>query len=100
MLRLVTKESKAIFELDCEDCGYKISKPLWYGDLEPEYVQCSSCAREEYIRWRQTRDAKENRKPADLPAMTKIDTRDLPGFVRDNAARRVAEQLALFGKKR
>jgi hypothetical protein len=66
--------------VDCEDCGYEI--PLLKSDFEdpPDLIICSWCQ-------------------ALIPPMIHIDTKDLPGFAHDAAAKRVAEQLALFGKK-
>ncbi len=99
-LRLKTTYDRVEFEFDCEECGHHISVPMAYVEAigEPESLVCSSCwavhAKESI-----ERHARERHTPgadAEYPPVVHIDTRDLPGFARDDLARKIGQTLSLF----
>ena len=96
MLKLKVGADRVVFEFECEECGHKISVPMAYVEAigEPDYIICSRCwavqaqaYHQKKLRERHSRDW-----GAELRPMIHIDTRDLPGFVRD----KIGETLSLF----
>ena len=100
MLKLKTGIGRVEFEFDCEECGHKLSVPIAYVEAmgEPDYIECSTCGAERGHAYG-LKKARERHTPdsdAEYPPMIHIDTRDLPGFVRDDLARKIGETLLLF----
>jgi hypothetical protein len=93
--------------VECESCGYEI--PVLKDEVDdlPEFVECSTCAADRRLEYR-LKKMRENHTPKildemglpiQIPPMIQIDTRDLPGFIRDDTAKRIGETLSLFKEK-
>ena len=88
--------------VECESCGYQIPMLMSeIGDL-PEYVECSRCASERREAFRQKKRIEAHsirlEDLVNLPPVIHIDTRDLPGFTRDDLAKKIGQTLELFKK--
>ena len=98
MLKMRFDIPRVELEFQCEECGTIIKVPTAYDIEEPDYLTCSRCWAIEAERYRQKR-MRERHSPdsdAEFPPMIHIDTRDLPGFERDDLARKIGQTLSLF----
>jgi hypothetical protein len=85
--------------VECEDCGYELRVPR-KGFVDPDFVICSTCnaARKLEYRLKRLRETHSRKFDAKVPPMIHIDTKDLPGFVKDSLAQKIGETLDLFDK--
>ena len=97
-LRLMTETPRVEIHFQCEECGTILKVPTSYNLPEPDYLICSRCWAASNWAYRQEK-MRERHSPdwgAKLPPMIHIDTRDMPGFVRDDLARKIGQTLSLF----